>query len=386
MKEALMALADAVPAGAARLPRPAFLSPAVDFLCLGGGSLLLLPVLMWVVPDHFNVQALTFATLLANVINNPHFANSYQIFYRTFGVIVSDPASDRMLRTRYLWAGVGAPVLIVLSFAAALAWGDARTIGLAGNAMGFFVGWHYVKQGYGMLMVDAAQRRGYFGESDKKVLLVNSYACWIVSWLAVNATAHERNLWGLRFAMLDVPPALLWLGGGALAVTSAYTAWILVRHARAHRGTVPVTGIMAYIAALYPWIFLFSQPVLGVLIPAMHSLQYLVIVWRYQINVEQAKPDAAVRSGWIGSMRFAPTKAVTRFVVFIVWAIALGVFGFWAFPTLLDTVVPYDHAMYGNYLFMFLLTIFINVHHYFIDNAMWRKENPHTLRHLFSHR
>jgi hypothetical protein len=381
-----MALVDAVAAGAARRPRPAFLSPIADFLCLGGGSLLLLPVLVWVVPDNLNAQALVFAMWLAHVVNNPHFANSYQIFYRTFGLIVPDPAADRMLRLRYLWAGVGAPALIVLFFGGAMAWGDARTLGLAGNAMGFFVGWHYVKQGYGMLMVDAAQRRSYFAEPDKKILLANSYACWILAWLTVNATAHERNLWGLKFAMLDVPPAVLWFGGAVLALTSAWTAWVLFRHGRAHRGAVPVNGIAAYVAALYPWLFLFSQPVLAALVPAMHSLQYLVIVWRYQINVEQAKPDAAARSRWIKVLGWVPTKAVVRFAAFILWAITLGALGFWILPKFFDRVVPYDHAMYGDYLFLFLFIVFINVHHYFIDNAMWRKENPHTLRHLFARR
>src|SRR5215470_8615068 len=129
-----MALVDAVAAGTVRRPRPVFFSPLADFLCLGGGSLLLLPVLVWIVPDDLNAQTLVFAMWLAHVVNNPHFANSYQIFYRTFGLIVPDPAADRMLRIRYLWAGVGAPLLIVLFFIAALGWGDQRTLGLAGNA------------------------------------------------------------------------------------------------------------------------------------------------------------------------------------------------------------------------------------------------------------
>jgi hypothetical protein len=27
--------------------------------------------------------------------------------------------------------------------------------------------------------------------------------------------------------------------------------------------------------------------------------------------------------------------------------------------------------------------IFINVHHYFLDNVMWRRENPDTGKYLF---
>lgn len=381
-----MALVDAVQPGATagRVNR-AFLSPTFDFLFLGGGSLLLTPFLVWAVPDDMNAKVLLFAIWLTNVINHPHFANSYQIFYRTFGAIVSDPNSDRKLRARYLWAGVYAPLAIAFFFIATFLWGDAQVLGYGANAMGFFVGWHYVKQGYGMLMVDAALRRSYYSEAEKKVLLVNSYACWVVAWLVLNTSLAQRDLWEIAYAMVDVPAPLLWLSAAFLTVTTIYSGWIVFRHGQAHRSAVPVNGIAAYVAALYPWLFLGMEPVIGAIIPAMHSLQYLAIVWRYQLNVERGKTDASDRYGWLASAKRAPNKATLRFVWFVLAAILMGVLGFWIMPLLLDYVVPYDHAEYGNYLFFFVLIVFINVHHYFIDNAMWRKENPHTLRHLFVH-
>ncbi|MGH6890798.1 MAG: hypothetical protein ACREEP_00930 [Dongiaceae bacterium] len=381
-----MALVDAVQAAATRQPSRAFFSPTLDFLGLGGGALLLLPILAWMIPDSANARALFVSVLLANVINQPHFAHSYQIFYRTFRSVVSDPGSDRKLYARYLWAGLGAPIFLTVFFVVALKWGGARTLGYAGNAMLFFVGWHYVKQGYGMLMVDAALRRSFFGEADKKILLINSYVCWAVSWLAANKAVAERDFWGLAYATIDVPIGLLWLGAVALVITTLFAAWTLFHHARAHRGGVPANGIAAYVAALYPWIFMVREPVLGAFIPAMHSLQYLVIVWRYQLNLEQAKLDAAEHPAWIRTPTFAPTKATVRFAGFALRAVALGLFGFWVLPIALSMLVPYDRGQYGDYLFFFVLIIFINIHHYFIDNAMWRKENPHTLRHLFSHR
>ena len=371
--------------------RRAFFSPIFDFLCLGGGSLLLLPIAIWLVPDDFNPRALGIGILLSSLINFPHFAHSYQIFYRTFRPIVSDPIADKALRARYLWAGAGAPAVLALSLAGVLIWSDARALGLAGNVMGFFVGWHYVKQGYGTLMVDAALRRSFFSVADRKVLLVNAYLCWIVSWLAVNKMVADRDLFGLSFASVDFPVGLLWTGAVALTVTSLYTAWTLFQHARAHKGAVPITGIAAYVAALYPWTFMAREPVLGVLIPSMHALQYLVLVWRYQLNLDQAKVDAPAPPGQ-DPMQSAMTKITSttripsRFLGFVLTGIVLGIFGFWALPWALDAVVPYDHMQYGDYLFFFVLYIFINIHHYFIDNAMWRKENPYTLQHLFSHR
>jgi hypothetical protein len=364
----------------------AFLSPTIDFLCLGGGSLLLIPVLAWAIPDTADAHALVWAMLLSNLINHPHFVNSYQIFYRTLPAILSDRGSDSGLRARYLWAGFGAPALIGLFLAAAVLRGDATLLGYAGNAMGFFVGWHYVKQGYGMLMVDAAVRRSFFSESDKRILLINSYVCWLVAWLAANKAIAERKFWGISFAMLDVPGELLWLGGAILAATTVLAAWTLLRHARGHRDAVPVNGIVAYLAALYPWLFMLREPILGAFIPAMHSLQYLVIVWRFQLNVERGKPDAAERFLQPLGSRLAPSRAVARFAGFVGSAILLGVIGFWLAPMMLDATVPYDRGAFGDHLFFFVLLVFINIHHYFIDNAMWRKENPHTLRHLFAPR
>jgi hypothetical protein len=380
-----MALVDVVRVEAPIQRRRAFFSPMLDFLLLGGGSLLLLPILLWVIPDDYNIRAIGVGFLLSTVINHPHFAHSYQIFYRTFPSIAFSTNTDWTLRARYLWAGVGAPLLLTAFLTNALVREDKQALGYAANAMMFIVGWHYVKQGYGVLMVDAALQRSFFQDSDKRVLQVNSYLCWIVAWLATNRVVYQRNLWGMSYATIDAPDGLLWVGAAAVTVSTFYAAWILLRHARAHRRAVPVTGIVAYVAALYPWVFLIGEPVLVFLIPAMHALQYLAIVWRYQINLESTKLDATARPDWVRLGRFVPSKAKLRFAGFVALGITLGYCGFCLIPTELSAAVPYDHEHFGDSIFVFVFYILINIHHYFIDNAMWRKENPHTLQHLFTH-
>ena len=80
-----------------------------------------------------------------------------------------------------------------------------------------------------------------------------------------------------------------------------------------------------------------------------------------------------------------PSKAVLRFALFVLVGIAMGFFGFWWVPLYLDSVVPYDRETFGGHMFLFMFWVFINVHHYFLDNVMWRRENPDTSRYLFSH-
>ncbi|MCZ6764947.1 MAG: hypothetical protein O7C63_08455, partial [Alphaproteobacteria bacterium] len=76
---------------------------------------------------------------------------------------------------------------------------------------------------------------------------------------------------------------------------------------------------------------------------------------------------------------------IGQFARFIVVGTLLGLVGFWALPIALASVLPPISIGYSSVtvsLFMAWLTI--NVHHYFLDNVIWRRENPDTRKYLFS--
>jgi hypothetical protein len=365
---------------ATRWQNRSFFSPWVDFLCLGGGSLIALPILGILIPEGAAQQVGFWMLIVSFFINHPHFAHSYQIFYGSCEQVMAASNADRALRRRYLWAGFALPLLFVSYFALSLVGNAPVMLRYAVNAMLFFSGWHYAKQGYGMLMIDAALKRNFFSDRTKKLLMVNAYACWALSWLLINRLVEERNFLGLSYYTLHVPGMAIVAAAAIAGGTTLVSLGLLVQHARKRECAFPVNGTAAYVAALYPWLFLRSDPELLALIPAFHSLQYLLIVWRYRMNIETAKPDAHAPSS-LPHVR----NAALRFAVFVATGTALGFYGFYLAPTMLDRFVPYDHEQFGPRLFLFMFWVFINIHHYFIDNAMWRKENPHTLRHLFSH-
>jgi hypothetical protein len=376
-----MAFIGATAPSVARWPQRSFFSPWVDFLCLGGGSLIALPILGFLIPDGAAQQVGVWILVLSFFVNHPHFVHSYQIFYGSCDQVIGAPGVDRALRRRYLWAGFALPLLFVAYFALALGGNAPDMLRYAANVMLFFSGWHYVKQGYGMLMIDAALKRSFFSERAKKILMLNAYACWALSWLLINRLVEERNFLGLSYYTLHVPKLAIVVAALAAGGTTLLLVGVLVQHARKQGSAFPVNGTAAYVASLYLWLFLRSDPELLALIPAFHSLQYLLIVWRYRMNVETAKPDAEAPSS-LPHVR----NAALRFAVFAATGTALGFYSFYLAPTMLDRFVPYDHDQFGPRLFLFMFWVFINIHHYFIDNAMWRKENPYTLRHLFSHR
>ena len=84
-------------------------------------------------------------------------------------------------------------------------------------------------------------------------------------------------------------------------------------------------------------------------------------------------------------VRFTPSITLLRFAAFVTIGVILGYIGFWGAPEKLGSLVPYDTDVFGAALYVFVVWIFINVHHYFLDNVMWRRENPDTKRHLFAH-
>ncbi|MFO6446381.1 hypothetical protein ACLBKU_04485 [Erythrobacter sp. NE805] len=357
--------------------------PVVDFLCLGGSSLLLLPFLFMLPEARYAGPVTTLMLLLANVLNHPHFAHSYQIFYRGFARKAFTLSLGREMQARYLFAGLVAPVLL----AAFLAWGalakDTRLLGHGANLMVLAVGWHYAKQGYGMLMVDAVLKRRFLDERTKKVLLVNCYAVWLAAWVNLNVAISKDDLWGLAYYSFALPRPLQIVTGLAAMATSAAATWALAMHWK-RKGALPVNGVVAYGVSLYLWLlFVNVNPLWGLVVPALHSLQYLVVVWRFQLNYETAQLSSeAYRKGSMIRALFGANPA-GHLAVFVIFGALLGFLGFWGVPVAVDGLVPYDRQAIPGALFPFMFWIFLNVHHYVLDSVMWRSGNPDTKTHLF---
>lgn len=368
-------------------PREAYLfHPVVDFLCLGGGSLLVFAALALLrdLPGMLPAVGAVSVTLLY-VLNFPHFAFSYQIFYRNFAAKAFGADLPRALRLRYIVAGIAVPSAMVAYFVIAYAKGDAVLLGFFANVTFFLVGWHYVKQGYGMLIVDAVLKKRFFAAGEKKILLVNAYVCWGAYWLLANWWVAERDFMGLKYAMLSVPLPVLYAAACVAAITSGVTVLMLARKWRADGQPPPLAGVFAYGASLYVWLVLRLDPMLMVLVPTFHSLQYITVVSRYRMNVERGRPGGTAPPRPAIVARYFPTAAHLRFTGFLAVGVLLGYVGFIAAPGLLGNVVAYDQATFGAAMFLFMFWSFINVHHYFLDNVMWRRENPDTGKYLFAH-
>jgi hypothetical protein len=116
-----------------------------------------------------------------------------------------------------------------------------------------------------------------------------------------------------------------------------------------------------------------ADPLLVYVIPALHSVQYLFFVWLLTRN--QAK--AAQQAPFFGP---APRQ---RLLFLVVLSIALGWLMFHGAPDMIDGARlaqhRRDHIRLGDlgatpYFAAFFA--FVNIHHYFMDAVLWRRENP----------
>lgn len=359
--------------------RRALVGPWADTLLLGGGSVLALLLLRWLDLSAAGVTALAFVMLvLANFVNHPHFAHSYQLFYGSWAELRNAGGLSRDLLLRWWWAGFVAPLLLAAALlVGAWMWlaGQALPLGVLLSLMGLLVGWHYVKQGFGMAMTDAALKRCYWPAEVRRVLLINAYACWSVAWVLANGSSLGRSFWGVLGVDFRLPNALvaaICVFGAGSSVWCGLVIWRCLSQWR-QRGLqwaeLPLAGLVAYVITLYLWtVFAGIDPSYALVIPFFHSLQYLTVVWRYKAN-----EASALKFGRGALWRFACQ------------GLLLGVLGFWLLPGALDVMrtgqVPNWNG--GPALAIACTWIFINIHHYLIDNVLWRQGNPKVARFLF---
>lgn len=358
--------------------------PVIDFLGLGGASLIAMAILLLFDDIASTERDIAFIFMVvAHMINHPHFAHSYQIFYRNFGRKIS-PETSANLRWRYWFAGIFAPIGIAVFYVVAIAHGSVELIGLSVNLMFFLVGWHYVKQGFGMLSVDSVLKKKFFSAVEKRLLLWNSYAVWAYSYIFANIKTSERDYFGIGAHAINFDPTLYWVSLIIMCIFSIATSAMLLRRLLIPGKGIPLNGVVAYAVSLYIWLVAVKYvPLFLFVVPAFHSLQYLMVTTRFQLNVETEKADAGVRSFF---SRFFDDAALAGLMQFYIVGAVLGYLAFWGLPGLVAsfTTLKPDGFPYGWAYAVFW--VFVNVHHYLLDNVMWRKGNPDVAKHLFAHR
>jgi hypothetical protein len=255
---------------------------------------------------------------------------------------------------------------------AGLATRSTLVLGWMIQLMFLLVGWHYVKQGFGAMVVLAARRGVAFRPRERLAILAHCYAGWAHAWATHAAPGKEVEEKGLVYTNLATPAGLDRVTRVAAVATLILLAASLFDKWR-REGRLPlVTPLVALLCSVWSWsIWSGVDPLVRYVVPALHSVQYLYFVRLLEGN------EAREREGppW-----FEPSAKV-RLGILAASALGLGWLLFHGAPWALDDgfVRPRDRASaLGPTPCFAMLYAFVNIHHYFMDHVIWRRENPRT--------
>ncbi|MET0591434.1 MAG: hypothetical protein ABW133_01960 [Polyangiaceae bacterium] len=362
-----------------RAARGSQISRLTEFLVTGGATLFLFPI-SWIVRRKFGLDpseyAIGFATFYAAyVINDPHFAVTYLLFYKDVRARAFSDAYPYAQRVRFVVAGFVVPVVLLAWALQAIARRDADLLGGMVQLMYMLVGWHYAKQGFGVLTVLSARRGVTLTKHERTAFLAHCFSGWAFAWASPAATAREFEEKGVIYRALAHPR---WLEIATASVFALSTVALIVvlaaRYRRDHR-FLPLAPLVGFLVTIWSWtIFSSADRLLQYVIPALHSIQYLFFVWLMKRNEARAGEGTA----------FGRSVAV-RLALFAASALALGWVFFHGAPSLLDAITAPPRRLrhtvvddLGPTPFLAGLFVIVNIHHYFMDHVIWRRENPDT--------
>lgn len=382
-----------IPSSAMPAARHALTTRNLDFWLLGGASL----VLWWVLlmGQHFrgtpggSTVDLHYANLAATssslslLVNNPHFMASYLLAYRrgvgfvkAHGVQLAlvplillcwitaawwtwDGPVASAWNAPFLALGLGAPAGPTPTTGQAL-------MGLLLHLMFLTVGWHYSKQAYGCMMVYARYDGHPLDDRQRTALRWSLHSIWACSFVGLNLSNSSHDVMRVPYYGLDFP-RLLYVGSlFGVGAGVGLLLWVLRSGLRSgHRPSA---------CFLVPWLSFavwFLPPLrqtefVLLFVPFFHGLQYLAFVYRVESGRAAARPP---RIGFLVS------------TVVILGLVVAGYLAFDWIPNKLNLVLDVVPRT-RTYFFVTAALAFVNVHHYFIDNVIWRLRDPELRREL----
>jgi hypothetical protein len=373
------------PHGPAARPRArSVLAGVAELAIVGGGTFVLLPVCWWcrhafgLDDGEWLMGMLAFHA--ASLINDPHFAVTYLLFYQNAGERAFGSVYGARQRLRYWLAGAVVPVLLVAGSGLAIARGSAPALGALIQLMFVLVGWHYVKQGFGVLSVLSARRGLRWSALERRVILGHCLAAWAYAWLSPFDPGTRSVVNGVLYTTLPHPLGLE-LFARVVFFASGLGVMAVVVQKRRRVGRWPPLGALAgLLTSVWFWtVYTRLDPLLAFWIPALHSLQYLFFVGLLRRNaaLEAAGPPSF--KGHVGR----------QLVVLGAGALGLGWLLLRGVPAWLDAALVLPAApgeklaAMGPTPYLAAFTVVVNIHHYFMDSVIWRREHPET-KHLFS--
>lgn len=379
--------------------RPALVSRQVDFWMLGGASILFwgfCHVFEYLSPrfDTANgyliqIPALFgFTTLL---VNSPHFMASYHLAYsrgRRFVfahwfqlivvplvlialLVLGDVAFETSIES---WRAPAMSFNYWLDpFGIFLVVGTYPSLGPEimhhlTNIMYLTVGWHYTKQVFGCFMV-YSRYDGYALSRGERNLLKASLLCiWGFNYFSLNSEMSQTQFFSMGTTTHVFPAAFTLMFEYVTVLLFVAVAWRIFYVRYRKTGELPPAPALVAWVAMFVWWMPFARSLtfFAFAVPFFHGLQYLPF-YRKVIDARHNDPAVAGRSFWF----------------YFAFLVVAGFIAFNVGPEAIDVMRDSDSRFHLTY-WVAGVAVLINIHHFFIDNTIWRLRDENVRRWLLN--
>ena len=367
----------------------------LDFWLLGGASVAVWLVMIvaqqfrasWAVDQHFKNLTYTAASL-SLLVNYPHFLISYQLAYsrgRSFvfrhwwQLLIVPAALAAIFVVAFVEYAVPVARLPLLEHAGRVmdGWGTNARV-LSGPRLGdvlftgvfdvmvLTVGWHYTKQVFGCMMVYAYFDKYPMSSRQRTITKYALLSIWWLNFAYGNQSGSQNNFSQFKYYSFDLPDILVPIASFICAAGIVLVAYEVFWKNHVEKGRWPAINMVVPFVSLYVWWLPITRQFefYFLLTPLFHSLQYLAFVYKMEDTRLRGLSHPEIRgtiltvgivlAGW-AAFEFVPNEVDT----------ALGTFNAWQM-----------------FFFFTAAMLFINIHHYFIDNVLWKFRDPAVQKYL----
>ena len=342
----------------------------LDTFCVGAGSLLFTVGLIafgYFQPDDWGQTAFAGEIVIANIlINWPHFLASYRILYRTKANV-----------TRHWFVSVLLPASLLALFVYALMTADQNPPEQSGLARQtvidllypfgvLLLAWHYTGQSWGMTSAFAFISGVRFTNTERFLIrsgyraLLWFHVLWVLTEFDIQQILNYIYP-GLDYLTLQVYE--FWIIPICVTFVMGLAGFTMVY--RRH-GSLPPRAWIPWLATFGWYLIIWLYPAFFFVLQIAHALQYLVFPLRVEANIYAERTSS-------------PAGKVLRYTLgYYVCLVLVGAIMFDGIRYASTSVDP--HLQLSA-----LLSVIINIHHYFTDGVIWKIRRPEVRKQLFGH-
>ncbi len=318
--------------------RPYLIHPRLDWVFLGAFSLPFAGYFLWKTGKTFEDPDTLKWLLLA--VSYPHFLMSYALFYGPGGPWKRHP-----------WVAFGVPLFLLVPLLYVWVTHHEPTLVWMGTIAWPLLIWHFARQAYGVSLWMGAEPGRPASPLQKYLLLGLLLGIGGYGYAFQQQAFKRANLFGFPMATLRFSEdTVFWVRQAFLLTLIVFAlTWALDWLRNSRRSAFGLLGFLP-VASLWSWFdpSLLKTPIIG-MVPVFHAIQYFPFVYRVETNRGGPTRTAALYSG---------TMVVGTLLFFVIPRVAA------------------NQSELAGLLAISSVSIFLNIHHYFIDGVLWRFRDP----------